>query len=123
MFAPENRAHWIASINSTMSFDCESRANCIRAAFAGADSNALIHGQHENLAVADLARVAAACSTDDSVDSRFDECVVDRDLHLELGNQALFDFLTAIDFSKSSLLSESATVADGHQINIVMGEH
>src|ERR1700722_12023974 len=64
--------------------DCASWPDRRGAALAGADAHTIVHRQDENLAVADLARLRRAGGMDDGLDRRFDEGVVDGDLHLQL---------------------------------------
>src|SRR5438067_11550551 len=70
--------------------------NGLAAAFAGADADAVLQVEHEDLAVADLAGFLGAGGVDDGLDSGLDEGVVDGDLEFELGQELHLVFLAAV---------------------------
>src|SRR5438105_3886764 len=67
------------------------------AALAGADADAVVHREDEDLAVTDLAVGAAATGLDDGVDGRLDEVFVDRDLELDLSEQVHGKLVPAVN--------------------------
>src|SRR5205823_4430368 len=96
----------------------QSRPDGGRAAFAGADADAVVERQDENLAVADLPGLGGAGGVDDGLDGRLDEGVVDRYFQLQLGQQADLDLRAAVDFRCTALPAAAAHVADGHQVDV-----
>jgi hypothetical protein len=69
------------------SFGSGLRTDRGRAALASADADGVVERQDEDLAVADLPRIAAARRVNDRLDRRLDERLVDGDLQLDLGQQ------------------------------------
>src|SRR5687767_4591253 len=61
-----------------------SMSDRLRAALAGADADAILQGEDEDLAVANTPLRAGAGGLHDGVDGRLDEVLVDRDLELHL---------------------------------------
>src|SRR5262245_60743132 len=87
--------------------------NSFGATFAGADADAVLERQDEDLAVADLALVAGASGLDDRLDRRLDELVVDGDLQLHLAQQVDGVLVAAVDLGVALLAAEALDVADG----------
>lgn len=63
------------------------RLNGVAAAFAGTDADAIIHGQDEDFAIAELALFATASASEDGVNRGLHELFVDADLQLDLSQQ------------------------------------
>src|SRR5437588_102965 len=57
-------------------------------ALAGPNPDAIFEREHENLAVADLTRVARTRGVNDRLDGRLHEAVIHCDFDLQLGQQA-----------------------------------
>ena len=99
-----------------------SRSDGLSAAFAGADSDAIFEREDEDLAVADLARVAGASGVNDRFHGRFDEGIIDGDLQFQLGQQAHLKLGAAINLGVPSLSAAASDVADGHQVYVALVE-
>ena len=80
------------------------------AAFAGADADAVVQRQDEDLAVADFAALAGAAAFDDGVDRGLDEFFVDGDLQLHLAEQVDGELVAAIDLGVPFLPAEALHV-------------
>src|SRR5262245_59075200 len=94
------------------------RPDRLAAAFAGANADAILQRQNEDLAVADRARVAGAGGVDDGLDGRFDEGVVHRDLQLQLGQQTHLKLGAAVDLGVAALPAAAAHIAHRHQVHV-----
>src|SRR5438874_2254173 len=71
-------------------------SNGLGAALAGADADAVLQRQDEDLAVADAALGAGAAGLHDGVDRRLDEVLVNRDLQLHLAQQLHGQLVAAV---------------------------
>lgn len=85
-------------------------ADRLGAAFARADADALVHGEHEDLAVAD---VPGARALADAFDGRLDKFVVDRDREADLLQQVDFLKRAAPHVDVSALLAAAQRVRHG----------
>jgi hypothetical protein len=92
------------------------------ATLAGADADAVVHRQDKDLAVADLALVAAAAPFDDRVDRGFDEVIVHGDLQLHLAEQIHFVLVTAIELGLPLLPTKALAIEDGEAKDLDFGE-
>lgn len=90
--------------------DVAGLSDCLVAAFARADADAFVHGEHEDLAVAD---VACARALADAFDGGLDELVVDRDREADLLQQVDFLKRAAPHVDVSALLAAAQRVRDG----------
>src|SRR6185437_9520067 len=96
--------------------------NRLFAPFAGADANAVVERQYENLAVADLAGGPAAAPFDDRLDRRFDEVLVDGDLQLHLAQQIDRELVAAVDLGMALLTAEALHVHDRQPKDLDFGQ-
>src|SRR5436309_10883582 len=87
---------------------CPSGADGLAAALAGADADAVLQRQHEDLAVADLAGVAGAGGVHDRLDRRLHERLVDGDLQLDLRQQPDLELAAAVDLGEAALPAAAA---------------
>ena len=85
-------------------------ADRLGAAFSRADADALVHGEHEDLAVADVSGARAFAN---AFDGRLDEFVVDRDREADFFQQVDFLKRAAPHVDVSALLSAAQRVRDG----------
>src|SRR5262249_17903403 len=92
------------------------------AALAGADADAVLQRQHEDLAVADGAGLAGAGGVDDRLDGRLDERLVDGDLQLQLRQQPDLHLRAAVHLGVAALPAAAAHVADRHQVDVALVE-
>src|SRR5262249_39265340 len=69
----------------------------LRTALAGANPNAVVQREDEDLAVADLAVGSAASCFEDGVYCGFDEILIHRDLELDLSQQVDGDLVSTIN--------------------------
>ena len=83
------------------------------AAFAGANSDAIVHGEDENFAVTNLAFFTCLGSSDDRVHGRFDEVVVDGNLQLDFAEQIDGNLVAAIRTDLAFLPTESLAIENG----------
>jgi len=77
---------------------------------AGANSNAIVHGQNENFAIADLSSFAAAAAVFDCRDRGGDELFVDGNLKLDFAEQVHADFVAAVGANAAFLASKTLAV-------------
>ena len=98
------------------------RLNRLRPAFAGSDSDAVVHRKNKNLAVADLASIARATSFDNRVERRFDEIVVDRNLQLHFSQQVDGELSASIDLGLALLAAEALDVHNREPHDFDFGE-
>src|SRR5213078_1291038 len=82
----------------------------LRPALAGADADAVLQRQDENLAVADAAFRPGAARLHDRVNGRFDEILVDRHLQPHLVQQVHRQLMAAIDLGMTLLPTKAAAV-------------
>ena len=93
----------------------EGLSDCVRAALAGADADAFVHREDEDLAVAD---VAGAGAFDDGLDRLLDEVVVhaDGEAHLLVQRHLLGGAAVHVDVA--ALLPAPERVGDGHLVDL-----
>src|SRR5262249_10292887 len=91
-------------------------------ALAGADADAVLQGEDEDLAVADAALGAGAAGLDDGVDGGLDEVLVDGDLELDLAEQVDGQLVAAVDLGLALLPAEALDVDDGQAEDLDLGE-
>ena len=96
--------------------------NRLGAAFAGADANTFIHGQHEDLAVADLALFSRPTTLHDRRDRRLHEVVVDRDLKLHLAEQIYTDLMTTVGLGMTPLPPKALHIEHGQSKHLNVRE-
>lgn len=84
--------------------------DCFRAALAGSNSNAIVHRQNKDFAVADLAFLARFRGIDDCVHGRFDEVIVDGNLQLNLSQQINRDLVSAVSSDLAFLSTKSLAI-------------
>src|SRR5215208_5909847 len=89
------------------------RSDGLRPALAGADADAVLQRQDEDLAVADAALGAGAAGLEDGADGRLDEVLVDGDLQLHLAEQVDGQLAVAVDLGVALLSAEALHVHDG----------
>src|SRR3954468_24772178 len=82
-------------------------------ALAGADADAVLQRQDEDLAVADAALGAGAPGLHDGVDRRLHEVLVDGDLQLDLAEEVHGQLVAAVDLGVPLLAAEALHVHDG----------
>src|SRR5690349_13545241 len=87
-----------------------SRPNRLPSLFSRADAVALLEGEDEDLAVADLAVALGAGGFEDGLDGGLDEVLVDRDLQLDLGKQPDDALAAAEGFLEPALAAAAADV-------------
>ena len=90
--------------------------------FARADPDAVVHGEHENLAVTDFARLAAASPLEDRVNGRLDERFVDRNLQLDLPQQIHAELVSPINAGLAFLPPEALTIHNGQPKDFDLGQ-
>src|SRR5581483_10534968 len=88
-------------------------SNGLGAALAGADANAILQGENEDLAVADAPFRAGASGFHDRVDGWLDKIFVDRDLQLYLTQQVYGQLMAAVHFGVPLLPAEALDIDDG----------
>ncbi len=86
--------------------------DCLGAAFASADADAVVEREDEDFAVADFAGVASAAATDDGVDRGLDEVFVHRNLKLDFAEQIDGDFMPAINLGLPLLPTKALYIHD-----------
>src|SRR5262249_41794975 len=84
------------------------------------DADTIIQRQHEDLAVADLARLRRAGRVDDGLDGRLHEGVVDGDLQLHFRQQADLELGAAVHLRVAALPPATAHVAHRHQVEVAL---
>src|SRR5690348_8697937 len=84
-----------------------------RAALAGADADAVLQRQDEDLAVADATLGPGAAGLHDGVHRRLDEVLVDGDLQLHLAEQVHRQLVAAVHLRVALLPAEALDVDDG----------
>src|SRR5689334_4661485 len=98
------------------------RSYRLGSSLAGADPDAVVHREDEDLAVADLAVGPTPPRFEDGVDGRFDEVLIDGDLELDLAEQVDRDLVPAIDLGIPLLAAESLNVHDGQAEDLDLRE-
>src|SRR5947209_13293613 len=88
-----------------------SRPDGLATALAGADADAVLQREHEDLAVADLPGTGGAGGVNDGLDRAIDEGVVDGDLQFQLGQELYLDLGAAIHLGIAALPAATAHVA------------
>src|SRR5947199_2184282 len=96
--------------------------NRLGPALAGADADAVLQRQDEDLAVADAALRPGAAGLHDGVDGRLDEVLVDGDLQLHLAQQVDGQLVAAVDLGVALLPAEALHVHDGHAEHFDLGQ-
>src|SRR5207253_8196107 len=86
----------------------------LRPALAGADADAILQGEDEDLAVPDATLRPGAAGLHDGVDGRLDEILVDGDLQLHLAQQVDRQLVAAVDLGVALLPAEALHVHDSH---------
>src|SRR5579862_1894355 len=86
---------------------------------AGADAERLDEVEHEDLAVADLSGMAGVL---DRLDDLLEQIVADRDLDLDLGQEAHCVFGPAIDLGLALLTPESLDLGGRHALDAERGQ-
>lgn len=94
----------------------------LAAALTGADPHALVHRQHEDLSVADLAVVARTAAADDGCDRRLDELVVHRDLQLHLPHEVHGDLVPPVGLGVAALTAEALHVEHREAKHLHLGQ-
>src|SRR5262245_23086572 len=89
------------------------RLDRLRAAFAGADADAILQRQNENLAVADASLRPGAARFHNRVDGRLDEILVDGALQLHLVQEVHRQFMASVNFRVPLLPPEAAAIDHG----------
>ncbi len=79
----------------------------LAASFARADPDALVHRQHEDLAIADFTFVARAAPLHDRRNRRLDEVVVDGNLELDLAEQVDRNLMATVGLGVAPLPAEA----------------
>src|SRR5262245_40444695 len=87
--------------------------------FAGADANGAVETEDEDLAVADLAGLGGR---GDGFDGLVELVGRDRDLDLDLGQEAHGVFGAAVDFGVALLTPVSLDLGDGHPVHPDRGQ-
>lgn len=98
--------------------DCIPSLNRFVTSFAGTDSDAVIHWQDENLAVANFAVVAATSALQDRLNRGFDEFFIDGNLQLHFAQQVDAEFGAAIVARLALLATEALAIQDSQSINV-----
>ena len=93
-----------------------------RAAFAGSNADAFIHGQDEDFAVTDLAFVAAAGAFQDGADRGLDEFIVNSDLQLDFAHQVERVLMAAESTDLAFLSTEALAIKDGQAKDFDLGQ-
>ena len=90
--------------------------------FAGANADAVVHGQDKDLAIADLTRLSAASPLEDRVNGRPDERFIDRNLQLDLPQQIHAELVSPVNASLAFLPSEALTIHNGQPEDFDLGQ-
>src|SRR5262245_46757752 len=88
-------------------------SDCLAAAFAGADADALFEWQDEDFSVAHFALLAGTGAFDDGLDRGLNELLVHGDLQLHLPQQVHFELVAAVNLGLPLLAAESLAVHHG----------
>ena len=91
-------------------------------ALAGPNSNTVIHGQDEDLAVSNLTLLARLAAFGNRFDRRFDKLFVDRNLQLDFAAQIQSEILTFENLGVPLLPSKTLTVHDCQAENFDFGQ-
>ena len=82
-------------------------------ALTGADPNAVVQRQYEDLPVSDLAAFSGASALDNGVDCRLNEVLIDGDLKLHFSHQINGDFSSPVNLRLPFLPTEALDIENG----------